>query len=114
VSSSHISVDTLRALLLAYACIYGITAGAYVSLFPTALAEQFGIRNFASINGPLYMIRGIGTLIGTPVGGALVRHSKNSRETANSFDRTFLFVAILLSGATVSVVWARSMKGRGE
>lgn len=102
ISDSRLDISTLRASLLAYACIYGITAGSFVSLFPTALAEQFGIRNFASVSGLLYMIRGLGTLIGTPIGGVLVRHSEGLRETASRFDRTFLFVAILLSGATIS------------
>ncbi|TVY12543.1 Monocarboxylate transporter 13, partial [Lachnellula arida] len=114
ISDSQLDISALRALLLAYACIYSITAGSFVSLFPTALAEQFGIRNFASVSGLLYMIRGVGTLIGTPIGGVLVRHSEGLRETASSFDRTFLFVAILLSGATISTAWARSIKGQAE
>ena len=109
VSNIQINTATHKTLFLAYACIYGTSAGAYVSLFPTALAEQFGIRNFASINGLLYMIRGFGTLIGTSVAGALVRQNK-VREADINFDRTFLLVGILLSGATISVTWARSMK----
>jgi MFS family permease len=112
ISDSQLELHTRRGLLLSYACVYGITAGSFVSLFPIALAEQFGIENFASVSGLLYMIRGIGTLIGTPIGGALVRHNKVSTETSSRFDRTFLFVAILLSGATISVAWARNIKGQ--
>jgi MFS family permease len=112
ISNAQMNIDTHRVLFIVYVCIYGITAGAYVSLFPTALAEQFGVRNYASINGLLYMIRGIGTLVGTPVGGALVRENEELGMTTMSFDRTFLFVGILLSGATISVAWARCMAGR--
>jgi MFS family permease len=106
--------ETSRALLLAYACIYGLTAGSYVSLFPVALAEHFGIQNFASINGLIYMIRGFGTLIGTAIGGALVKKTQGGGPASVSFDRTFLFVGILLSGATFSIAWARSMKKHTE
>jgi MFS family permease len=66
-SSLLLSIEARRGMFIAYTCIWGITASSYVALFPTALAEQFGIQNFASINGLLYMIRGLGTLIGTPV-----------------------------------------------
>jgi len=114
VSHIQIDIEMRRALLMAYACIYGLTAGSYVSLFPTALAEQFGIRNFASINGLVYMIRGFGTLLGTAIGGALVRNTRESRPAAIGFDRTFLFVGILLSGASISIACARGMKTRGE
>jgi MFS family permease len=108
VSNIQINTATHRALFLAYACIYGTSAGAYISLFPTALAEQFGIRNFASNNGLLYMIRGFGTLVGTSVAGALVPQNTEVRESEISLDRTFLLVGILLSGATISASWARS------
>lgn len=111
--ASQIQMDmgTRQSFLLAYATIYGLTAGSYVSLFPIALAEQFGIRHFANINGLLYMIRGFGTLIGTYIGGTLVLNSKNN---FSSFDRMFLLVAALLSSATISIAWARSMKNQTE
>ncbi|KIM96591.1 hypothetical protein OIDMADRAFT_20853 [Oidiodendron maius Zn] len=114
VSSTQIDIDLHRILFIAYACIYGVSAGAYVSLFPAALAEQFGIRDIASISGLLYMIRGFGTLVGTPVGGALVQHITGLRDAASSFDRMFLLVGSLLSGSTISVAWARSIKAWSE
>ena len=101
-----------RGLFVAFSSIYGIFAGAYVSLFPTALAEQFGIQNFASINGLLYMIRGIGTLVGTPVAGSLIhRRSAGSTYLASSFERTSLMVALLLFAASLAVAWARLEAG---
>ncbi|KAH8807263.1 major facilitator superfamily domain-containing protein [Xylogone sp. PMI_703] len=114
VSNIQITIDTHQNVFIMYACIYGISAGAYVSLFPTALAEQFGIEVFPSISGLLYMIRGIGTLLGAPVGGALIQHSKESRGTPTSFDRSFFLVSVLLTGATLSVMWARTMKASIE
>lgn len=109
-SDTQISNTIHRALFIIYACVYGITAGAYVSLFPAALVEQFGIADFTRLSGLLYMIRGMGTLIGTPLGGFMVRHSTQFKEVSSSFDRMFLFVAFLLLSATASVTWARSLK----
>ena len=97
-----------RALFIAFTCSYGLAASAYVSLFPTALAEQFGDQNFASVNGLLYMIRGIGTLIGTPVAGSLI-HSQAIPGAGHifSFEKTILMVGTFLVAATLSVTWAR-------
>ncbi|KAB8276947.1 major facilitator superfamily domain-containing protein [Aspergillus minisclerotigenes] len=109
ISTSHMSSHLHQALFIIYACGYGMAAGAYVSLFPAALVEQFGTLNFIRVSGPLYMIRGLGTLVGTPLGGALVRHDLHWEGAAasSSFDRTFLFVGFLLFGATACVSWAR-------
>ncbi|KAI9731624.1 MAG: hypothetical protein M1818_007754 [Claussenomyces sp. TS43310] len=108
-SSISIGQASQRGLFIAFACIYGLNASAYVSLFPTALAEQFGIQNFASINGLLYMIRGIGTMVGTPAAGALIRGS--GANSSSSFERTILMVGVFLVGATLAVTWARVENG---
>lgn len=44
----------------------------YNSLFPTTVIEVCGTQAYASVNGLLYFIRGLGALWGSPVGGALV------------------------------------------
>lgn len=106
-SSLLINLAARRGLFIAYTCMWGITASSYVALFPTALAEQFGIQNFASINGLLYMIRGLGTLIGTPVGGALIKTHVTVMGTVMSYDKMVLLVGVLVMGAAVSVTWAR-------
>jgi MFS family permease len=45
----------------------------YNSLFPTTVIEVFGAQAYASVNGFIYFIRGLGALWGSPVGGALVK-----------------------------------------
>jgi MFS family permease len=106
-SSLLVNIAARRGLFIAYVCMWGITASSYVALFPTALAEQFGIQNFASINGLLYMIRGLGTLIGTPIGGALIKTHMTVPGLVVSYEKMVLLVGVLAMGATVSVTWAR-------
>jgi hypothetical protein len=102
-----------RALFLAFDSVYSITTGAYVSFFQAALAEQFGVRNFASINGLLYMNRGIGMLIETSAARSLIhRHSGPSSYPASSFERTSLLVGCLLVGASMAVSWQGSKPAR--
>jgi MFS family permease len=106
-SSLLLNLAARRGLFIAYTCMWGITASSYVALFPTALAEQFGIQNFASINGLLYMIRGLGTLVGTPIGGALIKAHVTMMGPVMSYEKMVLLVGMLVMGATVAVSWAR-------
>lgn len=108
-SNSDTDNDIQQVLIVLYACVYGAAAGAYVSLFPTALLENFRPVDFAKVSGLLYMIRGLGTLVGTPLGGTMVRYGADSTRYS-SFDRTFLLVGFLLLGATACAACARSLR----
>ena len=91
-----------------YVVLYSVTAGAYVSLFPTVLVELFGIQHFASVNGLLYMLRGFGTLVGTPGAGALIRNrSEVAVHSKSAFKSPSLLIGCILTGATLGCLWVR-------
>jgi MFS family permease len=96
-----------RSLFIAFTVLYGIFASAYVALFPTSLIELFGVQNFASVNGALYMVRGLATLVGTPVAGALIRSSSPHSHGPASYQNATILVGVLLATATVAVLWVR-------
>lgn len=95
-----------RGLFIAFTVFYGLFASAYVSLFPTSLIEIFGTQNFASVNGFLYMIRGMATLAGTPVAGVLI-HSRSGSSSPLAYQNMSVLVSILLFAATAAVLWVR-------
>ncbi|OQU96552.1 hypothetical protein CLAIMM_02620 [Cladophialophora immunda] len=95
-----------RNLFIAFTVLYGIFASAYVSLFPTSLVELFGVQNFASVNGFLYMVRGLATMVGTPVAGALIRSATREKGPA-PYQNTAILVGVLLATATIAVFWVR-------
>ncbi|KAL1962516.1 hypothetical protein VTN77DRAFT_9637 [Rasamsonia byssochlamydoides] len=100
-----------KGLFVAFAILYGIFAGAYISLFPTALVELFGVQHFASVNGFLYMARGFAALVGTPVAGVLIRGSGSGGAqgmgAAKAYEKTSILIGALLAAATVGVAWMR-------
>ncbi|RFU27835.1 hypothetical protein B7463_g8499, partial [Scytalidium lignicola] len=99
-----------KVLFVTFTILYGIFAGAYISLLPTVLVELFGVQHFVSVNGFLYMVRGITSLIGTPVAGALISGSSVSTDSAGmskSYMKTTILIGALLAGATLGVTWAR-------
>ncbi|KAJ5519452.1 Major facilitator superfamily domain general substrate transporter [Penicillium expansum] len=99
--------STGSTLFIAFTIFYGIFASAYVALFPTSLVELFGVQNFVSVNGLLYMVRGFATLVGTPVAGALIRGNHEKSVGPRSYENTSIMVGVLLVVATLAVVWAR-------
>lgn len=70
---------------------------------------MFGPHNFASINGFVYMVRGIATLVGTPVAGALVRHSN---PYPDAYLGMSIMVGILLVAATAATTWVRAASSK--
>ncbi|KAF8851485.1 MFS monocarboxylate transporter-like protein [Acephala macrosclerotiorum] len=69
---SAVSVANGKGLWLAFVVIYGIAGGGYNALFPTMVGEVFGMRNYASVNGFMYFMRGLGAVVGSPVGGSIL------------------------------------------
>ncbi|KAL8851499.1 MAG: hypothetical protein Q9221_003599 [Calogaya cf. arnoldii] len=107
-STTASRTNTGQGLFIAYLVLYSITAGAYVSLFPTVLAELFGIQHFSRVNGLLYMIRGFATLAGTPSTGTLIRsHATAAVHSKIAFRSPSLVVGCLLMTATVGCIWTR-------
>lgn len=96
-----------RSLFIAFTVLYGIFASAYIALFPTSLVELFGAENFASVNGVLYMVRGIATLIGTPIGGAIILSSKDKMPAPGDYTGMALLTGGLLTVASIAVIWVR-------
>ena len=95
-------------LFASFVILYSITAGAYVALFPTVLVELFGVQHFASVNGLLYMLRGLGTLAGTPGAGALIRNrSESGVHSRVAFKHPSLLIGSLLATATLGCFWVR-------
>ena len=91
-----------RALWLLFVVFYGVFAGGYNALFPTTVAEVFGMRAYASVNGFIYFVRGMGALFGSPVGGAILGNS-----VLRNYKSVIWYDSALLFGASLCVVGVR-------
>lgn len=99
-----------KTLFVTFTILFGVFAGAYISLLPPVLVELFGVQHFVSVNGFLYMVRGVTSLIGTPLAGALIVGSSGNAENigmTKSYLKTTILIGALLAGATAGVTWAR-------
>ncbi|KAF9345211.1 hypothetical protein BGX26_003396 [Mortierella sp. AD094] len=55
-----------------FCVIYGFFSGSFVAIVPTVAAHLCGISRLASVTGIVYGGIALGTLVGSPVGGALL------------------------------------------
>lgn len=106
-STLSVGEERSKALFAIFSITYGIFAGAYISLFPTALVELFGVQNFSSVNGFLYMLRGIGTLAGTPTAGILLRGGLSTPAMAVGYEKLSMMIGVLMAMAAIAVLWVR-------
>lgn len=107
-STTKMDRSAEKDLLAAYVVLYSLTDGAYASLFSTVLADLFGTQHFPSVNGLLYMLRGVGTLAGTPGDGALIQNNAHdSVRSKMDFKNPSLLIGGLLTSATLGCLWVR-------
>ncbi|KAI8391116.1 major facilitator superfamily domain-containing protein [Radiomyces spectabilis] len=59
---------------VAYAVLYGLTGGGFVSLFPVVTADIVGVANIQRGLGMCYLATTVGNLLGTPIAGLLQKH----------------------------------------
>ncbi|KAF9561930.1 hypothetical protein EC968_005424 [Mortierella alpina] len=59
-------------IMAVFCILYGFFSGSFVAIVPTVAAHLCGISRLASVTGIVYGGIAVGTLIGSPVGGALL------------------------------------------
>ncbi|KZF19992.1 major facilitator superfamily protein [Xylona heveae TC161] len=103
------SLDGSKALWITFVVAYGILAGGYNALFPTTITEVFGIQAYASVNGFIYFVRGLGAFFGTPVGGIIMgSHGSNSSViTLKDYRKLIWYDGALLLGSSLCVMAVR-------
>lgn len=111
--------DAPRARFLAFVVMYGVYAGGYNALIPTTITEIYGVENYARVNGAVYFVRGLGSLLGAPVAGALLgSHARSpgagAMDLKARFERVVLYDGMLLFVAGVCVAYVRWLDARDK
>ncbi|KAK5303419.1 hypothetical protein LTR99_005181 [Exophiala xenobiotica] len=99
-------------LWITFVVTYGLFAGGYNSLFPTTVIEVFGAQAYASVNGFIYFIRGLGALWGSPVGGALVKGGTHPQAYVAMI--WYDFALLMLSSVCVIAVRGLDASAKGQ
>ena len=58
--------------IILFACFYGFSSGAFVSLAPALIAQISDIRQIGVRTGSMFAVISVAALVGNPIGGALL------------------------------------------
>lgn len=94
----------LRETFLALVVLYGVFSGAIIALLPSILIEVFGMNMYSQLNGILIFARGIGVIIGSPIGATLIVH--NGSQPKN-YINAIIYNGSLLAASTIclTILW---------
>lgn len=107
-----LGVHTLGPLLVV-AILYGVFSGALISLPPGAVASMTrDMSTFGARMGLVFAFMSVGSLIGTPVTGAIIQGSKSGSdyEGAKLWSATTLVLGSILMGASRMFISHRTGK----
>ncbi|KAF7329137.1 Monocarboxylate transporter [Mycena kentingensis (nom. inval.)] len=114
--------DAARPRFLAFVVVYGIYAGGYNALMPTTITEIYGVENYARVNGAIYFVRGLGSLLGAPVAGVILGTHKRGggagmfEDSAlrSRFEKVVVYDGVLLLCAGLCVAYVRWLDARDK
>lgn len=110
-SSVLTSASSAFSLWLAFIVLYSFSGGGYYALFPALIAEVFGIRQYVAVNAFILLVRGLGTMFGSPVGGQLLAGSESG---TRAYTNVVYWDGALLMGATLGCVGVRWADAKGK
>lgn len=108
---------------IAFIVFYGVYAGGYNALLPTTITEVYGVENYSSVNGFIYFIRGLGSMLGAPLAGVILgnfaRGSSGSNEMGANilqkrYNEVVIYDGMLLMGAGMCVAYVRWLDARDK
>ncbi|KAL0950250.1 hypothetical protein HGRIS_010234 [Hohenbuehelia grisea] len=113
-----------RARFIAFVVLYGIYAGGYNALLSTTITEIYGVHDYASVNGFIYFIRGLGSICGAPLAGLILgSHNRGVPPTGAGTDRhtlkqryndVVLYSGLLLVSAGLCIAYVRWLHSRAR
>ncbi|KAF9260755.1 MFS general substrate transporter [Marasmius fiardii PR-910] len=117
--------DAPKDRFTSFVVLYGIYAGGYNALLPTTITEIYGVENYASVNGALLFIRGLGSIFGAPLAGLILgSHTRtgfenqsvsgNAKVLQKKYNQVVIYDGVLLIASALCVVYVRWLDARDK
>ncbi|KAI0357828.1 MFS general substrate transporter [Trametes cingulata] len=94
--------------IVAFTVLYGLFSGALVSLIPTYIATITPREKYGARLGSVYMVVAVGTLVGTPTGGALLTTIDEKH-----FAHLIIFCGVFTGAGAVVLALAAAVSSSG-
>jgi MFS family permease len=101
-----------RALWIVFIVICGALNGGFLQLSENVARSVFGEEVYYFYSGAFLAIRGLGFVVGNPIGGALVRKDRDDRLDGPDFYRVIFFTGICLVVGTLCLAEVRRLNAK--
>lgn len=101
-----------KSLWLAFIVLWGLANGSFLQLTNSVSKNLFGDELYYSYSGAFTTARGIGLIVGNPVGGALTRRVRDDELGSLDFYPAIIYAGIALLISSIGVVWVRWLDAR--
>ncbi|KAJ7137533.1 hypothetical protein C8R43DRAFT_858204, partial [Mycena crocata] len=95
--------------------------GGYNALIPMTITEIYGVDNYARVNGFIYFVRGLGSLLGAPVSGLILGSHKRGGgievdvgQLRGRYGHVVVYDGLLLFCAGLCVAYVRWLDARDK
>jgi MFS family permease len=89
-----------NAPIIIFSILYGFVSGCTLSIIPAMVASISDIRKLGARAGSLYAISAIGALIGSPIGGAIMKRQNGDFSGLIIFSGVALLVGMAFAAAS--------------
>jgi MFS family permease len=96
-------------LVVSFAVIWGIASGSFIAVFPAALGQLFGIKDFNSRLTVMFLISAPATLLGPSVTGIWI---PNSATTDEGFNKVIIFSGTMMLASGILCLALRIVYSR--
>jgi hypothetical protein len=104
--------EHIRGLWWAFTILYGSLGGGWGLFLSPVVIEVFGSDVFFGVIAIVNMARGVGSLVGPPVGGAILGSPKQGGDENERFVSLSVFTGVLLFISMICAVAVRVLHGR--
>lgn len=104
-----------EAAWIVFAIICGALNGSFLQFSVSVAQAVFGEELYFSYSGAFAAVRGVGFVIGNPIGGALIKKVRNDAFVGSDFYLMIIFTGVTLTGGALCLVAIRYLntKARG-
>ncbi|PSN68979.1 MFS general substrate transporter [Corynespora cassiicola Philippines] len=96
-----------KVLWILFIVAYGVVSGCFITTMNSVQKKLFGNELYYSYSGAITTVRGIGSIVGVPIAGALISQVDDSRLKGHHFTRPIVYVGSLVMVSLICLVAIR-------
>lgn len=91
-------------LLVTFVLLFGFCSGVFIAVLPVIVAQITPAENLGGRIGAFYSVLAVAQLVGSPIGGTLIRSGNDQGGT----DQASAYLGLIVFAVSLQIWWRRS------